>query len=189
MKRPLILHSVSLLSALLGFGFFRLWPTTPPLSVTQDDYLQRVAAERPQQPPPPKPAPVAASVAPKPLLMPQVVPPPVAVLTAPVAVVAPTPQPTPPPVATPAQHETPSAAPVIVAAPNSKPKPASVSPETKPSRPIPSKAATPKQAPAQGVNAQFPRKDVEPGQKSGGVNDIYQSQSSALDAFQKKVGK
>jgi hypothetical protein len=105
-------------------------------------------------------------------------------------------------VAAPVQQETPKPAPAISAAPKPEPKAVPVSPKPKPIKPDPATAATLKKidafaashgmtapAPGQGVNAQFPRKDVVQGQKTGGVNDIYQTQSSALDAFQKRVGK
>jgi outer membrane biosynthesis protein TonB len=206
MKKNLF-HLTGLLFALFGFLFFRLWPSTPPLSVAQDEYLQRVAAEQPTPAPAPAPVPVPVAVVPKPLAPPTVVPPPPVVppapVAAPVAVVAPEPKPTPPPVAAPVQQEAQKPAPAIAVAPKPEPKAVPVSPKPKPIKPNPATAKTLKKidafaathgmtalAPGQGVNAQFKRKDVVvPGQKTGGVNDIYQSQSSALDAFQKRVEK
>ncbi|WP_369927569.1 hypothetical protein [Xanthomonas sp. NCPPB 2632] len=205
MKKNLF-HLTGLLFALFGFLVFRLWPSTPPISSAQDDYLARVAAEQPKPVPPPLPAPVRAVVQPKPLPVPTVGPPPPVVSPAPVAasvaVVAPEPKPTTQPVAPPVQQEAPKPPPAIAPIPKPEPKALPVSPKPKPQKPDPATAATLKKidnfaashgmtapGPGQGVNAQFQRKEVVPGQKTGGVNDIYRSQSDALDAFQKRVGK
>lgn len=162
MKNPLF-HALGVAAALIGFLFFRLWPSTPPLSVTQDDYLQRIAATQPTPAPPPvvarAPVPAAALVPPdepgEPV-EPQRPAPATVTAVAPVA---------PPPNAEPERTAVPAKPSALVRRP-------------------PAASPTP-----QGVNARFTRKDVQPGQKTGGVNDIYSTQSQALDDYAKKTGR
>jgi len=172
-------HAFGVAAALLGFFFFRLWPSSPPLSVTQDDYLQRVAAA----PPAPTTPPVAVAVP---------MPAPVAVHQRPAEPPAPSPALPPSPVMAVTPPELLASMrpprPVVALAASSP----TVDPETA-AVPVPPRARARRPSAVsptpQGVNARVPRHDVQPGRKTGGVNDLYGPQSSALDDFAKKSEK
>lgn len=166
-----LFHALGFAVAATGFLFFRLWPSHPPLSVTQDEYLQRTAAAQP-----PAPRPIAHVTPPAPVPDPRaaavrVAPPAPATVTTPPALLAAMPAPLP-------------AALPVAPSPNAEPGRTAV--PAKPRALVRKQTAAPQ---PQGVNARFPRHDVQPGQKTGGVNDIYGPQSQALDDFAKKSGR